>query len=338
MAKAKKLKSGNWRVQVGWTDTQGIKHRESFTASTKQEAEMLALKFKSDVDHFRSDSLTVKEALEKYIKSNEAVLSPSTIRGYKSDYRCLAPLYNYKIQKISSSDIQNYISSISGSVSSKTIRNRYGLLKAALTFAGIEKNFRIHFPAAAKKSKEAPENEEIMKIYRASSDVLKIIIELAAFHGLRRGEIAALQYGDLKNNILHIHSDIVKGPDGWVHKEVPKTSDSDRYITLSDRQVMMIGKGSPKEYIFKMSPNSIYNRFDRIRKKVGVNIRFHDMRVYYASSILSQGIPESVAKRSGGWSTSSKVMNEHYNKKIVSIEDSYIKKMNDYFDRIVSEN
>lgn len=338
MAKATKLKSGNWRAQVGWTDAQGVKHRESFTASTKQEAEMLALKFKSDVDHFRSDDLTVREALENYINSNDAVLSPSTIKGYWSDYRCLAPLYGYKIRKISSQDIQNYISSISDNVSSKTIKNRYGLLRAALSFSGIEKNFRIHFPTAAKKSKEAPENEQIMQIYRESSDTLKIIIELAAFHGMRRGEIAALKYGDLKKNVLHIHSDIVKGPDGWIHKEVPKTSDSDRFITLSDRQVKMIGSGAADEYIFKMSPASIYKRFDRIRKKVGVNIRFHDLRVFYASSILSQGIPESVAKRSGGWSSTSSVMQNHYDKRIVSIEEAYNSKVNQYFDKMVSDN
>lgn len=338
MAKATKLKSGNWRAQVGWTDAQGIKHRESFTASTKQEAEMLALKFKSDVDHSRSADLTVKEALELYIKSNEAVLSPSTIKGYQSDFRCLEPLYNLRIRKISSSDIQNYISSISGSVSSKTIRNRYGLLRAALSFSGIEKNFKIHFPAAAKKSKTAPENEQIMQIYREASDTLKIIIELAAFHGLRRGEIAALKYGDIKKKVVHVHSDIVKGPDGWIHKEVPKTGDSDRYIKLSDRQSKMIGSGPADQYVFNMTPASIYKRFDRVRKKVGVNIRFHDLRVFYASSILSQGVPESIAKRSGGWSSSSTIMQEHYDKSIVSIDEAYSKKVNQYFDKMVSDS
>ena len=237
MAKATKLKSGNWRAQVGWTDAQGVKHRESFTASTKQEAEMLALKFKADIEHQRADDLTVREAIERYIEANKTVLSPATIKGYQSDFNNLSPLYNYRIRKLSSADIQFYISSVSGKISLKTIKNRYGLLKAALAFSGIERNFKIHFPPAAKKQTEAPTNEEIIAIYKESSPTLQLIIELAAFHGMRRGEIAALKYGDLKKNELHVHSDIVKGPDGWVHKEVPKTSDSDRFILLSDRQV-----------------------------------------------------------------------------------------------------
>lgn len=50
MAKAKKLPSGNWRVRIySHTDVQGKKHYESFTASTKQQAEMMGAKFANNV-------------------------------------------------------------------------------------------------------------------------------------------------------------------------------------------------------------------------------------------------------------------------------------------------
>ena len=43
MAKAKKLKSGNWRVLVyEYTDEQKKRHYKSFTAPTKKEAEYMA--------------------------------------------------------------------------------------------------------------------------------------------------------------------------------------------------------------------------------------------------------------------------------------------------------
>ena len=46
MAKAKKLKSGNWRCLVyDYTDENGKRHYESFTAETKKEAEYLAAEF-----------------------------------------------------------------------------------------------------------------------------------------------------------------------------------------------------------------------------------------------------------------------------------------------------
>ena len=42
MAKAKRLRSGNWRVQATHTDEDGIKHRASFTDSTAYKAEARA--------------------------------------------------------------------------------------------------------------------------------------------------------------------------------------------------------------------------------------------------------------------------------------------------------
>ena len=54
MATAKKQKSGSWRVRIySFTDQDGKKHYESFTASTKQEAEMMAAKYQHSADKKR---------------------------------------------------------------------------------------------------------------------------------------------------------------------------------------------------------------------------------------------------------------------------------------------
>ena len=64
MSKATKLPSGSWRVRVySHTDTTGKKHYESFTASTKAEAELLASQFANDRDMRRSNDITVKDAV-----------------------------------------------------------------------------------------------------------------------------------------------------------------------------------------------------------------------------------------------------------------------------------
>ena len=46
MAKAKKLPSGSWRARAySYTDADGKKHYESFTAPTRAEAELKASEF-----------------------------------------------------------------------------------------------------------------------------------------------------------------------------------------------------------------------------------------------------------------------------------------------------
>lgn len=335
MAKAKKLKSGNWRCLVySHTDSHGKRIYESFTASTKAEAEALAAQFKLDTDRKRTEDITVKEAVENYLNANEGVLSPSTLHNYRKDAKCYESIAGLKIRKITSNDLQNFITSQSDKgLAPKTVKNRYGLLRTVLTYYGIDKNFLVHLPKKAKVRRNAPENEQINALMEAASPEVKLAIVLAAHHSLRRGEVCSLKYKDLEGNRLYIHSDIVKGDNGWIYKENPKTDASNRYAFLSPAEMEMIGEGDPEEYIIGLMPGSLGNKYLRLRKKVGLdNIRFHDLRVYFASISAAMGIPELYTAHHGGWREGSTVLKEHYQKPIVSIDEGYANKLNDYFD------
>ena len=87
MATAKKLPSGSWRVQLYAGKTPDGKRRYlSFTANTKKEAEYQALQYQLHYKEVNRDptSMTLDEAMEKYISSKDGILSPSTIRGYEN--------------------------------------------------------------------------------------------------------------------------------------------------------------------------------------------------------------------------------------------------------------
>lgn len=339
MAKAKKLPSGNWRVRVfSHTDSDGKKHYESFTASTKQQAEMMAAKFANDVDRNRADDITVGECVQRYIDANENILSPSTINGYRVDSRRFKPIERLRIRKLSSNDIQGFINGLNArGLSPKSVKNTWGLLRTSLTFSGIDKQFLIHLPANPRKKKTAPESEQVKLLYENASPMMKKAIMLAARHSLRRGEICALKYKDLNGDVLYVHSDVVKSADGhsWVHKDIPKTSDSNREIYLSEKDLELIGTGEPDEYIVPVVPTSIGTNFDRLRKRTGVKIRFHDLRVYFASISAAMGIPELFTATQGGWKEGSQVLKDHYKKPIASINEGYARKLNQYFDDIM---
>lgn len=339
MAKAKKLPSGNWRVRVyTHTDASGKQHYESFTAPTKTQAEMMAAKFASDVDRRRAQDLTVQEAVQNYISSKKSVFSPSTINGYRIDSKRFEPISHLRIRKINSKDMQDFISLlIDKNLSPKTIKNTYGLLLSSLKFAGIDTDYKVHLPSSPVSKRIAPESEQITELYNNASHYMKIAIMLAAFHSLRRGEICGLKYGDLNGNELYIHSDVVKTADGksWYHKEIPKTEQSNRVVYLREKELELIGTGAPDEYIVPLVPNSIGTNFDRLKKRTGINIRFHDLRVYFASISAAIGIPEVVTSHHGGWKEGSQVLKRHYQKPIQSIDEGYAKKLNNYFEEIL---
>lgn len=334
MPNAKKLPSGNWRCRVySHTDSSGKKHYESFTASTKVQAEMMASKFANDNDHKRSEDITVEQALKNYMESNRNVLSPSTLYGYEEAYKRLKDFYHLRIRKVNSAQAQNVISHlVDKGYSPKTVKNTYAFFKASLAFSGAETNFRIHLPSTVKKPQNAPENEDIQVLYENANDTMKLAILFGCL-SLRRGEISALKYGDLKDNALFVHSDMVWGTDRkWHYKEVPKTDASYRTVYLPDFMLEMIGKGNPKDYIMDVKPNAIGNGFLRLKKKVGVDIRFHDLRHYFASLAKVLDVPDTYTASLGGWRNGSKVLKEVYQNNIVSLNEVYAGKINKHLE------
>lgn len=337
MATAKKLPSGSWRCRVySHTDSTGKRIYESFTASSKREAELMAVKFQANRERQRADDLTVKEAVQRYIDSNKNVLSPSTLRGYTMDAKRLAPIDYLKVRKIKSSDIQFFISDISVKYSPKTVKNTYALLITSITACGIENRFKVNLPTIPKKRKIAPENEQIKALYDTANDTMKKAIILAAFHSLRRGEICGLKYGDINGNALYVHSDVVIGLEGRIHKDIPKTDTSNRMVYLTPRELEILGSGNPNDYIVPIAPSTLDHNFLALTKKLGIEgITLHTLRSYFASVAVAIGIPDLYTSHMGGWKENSTVLKEVYQKKIVSMDEAYSAQLNSYFDDIM---
>ena len=75
MAKAKRLPSGNWRIQVstGEKNEKGKYIYQSITAPTAKEAELAALEYQVKHKEFARNpsNMTLSEAMERYIESKK---------------------------------------------------------------------------------------------------------------------------------------------------------------------------------------------------------------------------------------------------------------------------
>ena len=337
MAKARKLPSGSWRCRVySHTDENGKKHQESFTAPTKAQAEMLAAEYAASKHRRTRHDITVGEAIDGYIAAKEPVLSPSTIRGYdrmrKVDYDMIA---KKKVQSLTSEDLQLFVSDLARKKSPKSVRNAYGLLTASVSLYAPDLSFRVTLPAKQKKRPESLSDDDVRAFLNAASPKMKKRIALAVL-GLRRGEICAARYEDIKNGVLHIHSDWVQDRHNkWILKEMPKTSESDRYILLPAPLLEMIGEG--EGFIVDVNPDTLSRSFERLRDKVGIKTRLHDMRHFFASTAVILGIPDIYVADMGGWGRDSKAMKSIYQNNIKSMSDYYSKKMSKHIAGLLSE-
>lgn len=105
-----KLPSGMWRCQVMVNGK-----RVSVVSSTAAEAQARAVALKAGLieQKKKPSSLTVGEAIDRYIESKDAVLSPSTIRGYKQlRANAFQELMDKNLSGLTQEDIQRAVNRV----------------------------------------------------------------------------------------------------------------------------------------------------------------------------------------------------------------------------------
>lgn len=340
MAKAKKLPSGNWRVQIySHTDGTGKRHYESFTASSKHEAEMLAAQFKSRNQRIQRNQITVYECIDKYLTAKQGVLSPSTITSNRSmQRRFYESIKAVRIERLDSAIIQTWVSELSSRYSPKTVRNAYALLTASLRFSSARYSFDgVTLPTRVKRRISAPTDADVANLFNAAKPRLKLAIALAAFGSLRRGEVCALKYKDISGGKAFVHADVViDGSNGWFYKDYPKTSDSIREVWLPPDIINMIGSGDPEDFILNYKPSGLSKAYELLQKRLGTHIRFHDLRHYYASIGAVLHIPDIYLASFGGWKQSSPVMKDIYQNPIAPASEEYGRIMTEHFTQVMN--
>lgn len=338
MATAKKLPSGSWRAQAYLgRDANGKKIVESFTAPTKKEAELAAAQYVATHQKKDDNHLTVAEAIDRYITSKTPVLSASTIRMYRQMQRIrYGPISDKQVFRLTTEDLQIYVSNLSLEVGPKTVANAYGLLSSSVALFRPDTTFHVTLPSRKKRRRISPSDSLVRELFEAADDTLKKCIALAAFGSLRCGEICALKHEDLQGNILSVHADIVMDEHNqWIYKDFPKTSESIRDVLLPDKVVQLLGDGVDDEYIIGLMPGRVSDRFAKLKKRLGYDVRLHDMRHYYASIGAVLGVPDIYLSQFGGWRPDSPVMKNVYQNVITSEASRYAMAMADHFNGVI---
>lgn len=317
MAKATKLPSGNWRVQLYCgKDENGKRIMESFTAPTKREAERLAANFDGDRKRRAADRaagrIQLAEAMDTYIETCRATnRSPATIRGYCSIRRRFGSLLAMHVNAIRVQDVQKAVNEWSASgLSPKSIRNRIGLFTSTLGSLSITLDLSsLKLPAVHKKEMVIPEDTDVQRMvaYLREKDTdLFLAVLLAATLGLRRSEICALEWSDIdfKAGTLSITKAVVRGDDNLHHTKITKTRAGTRTLFIAPDVLAELKKYRQiNKKVVNVTPETVTKRYIRLKKKMNVPGRFHDLRHYMASVMAALNVPIKYAVEIMGHST-----------------------------------
>ena len=308
--KPEKLKSGNWRCKVFLgTDPNGKKLFKSITAPTKKEALALAAELACDKTKMQKAGLTVGYCIDAYIREKESELSPHTVQGYKAMAKIrYDSIRDIPIVNLTARDVQILMSDLYG-LSHKTKKNVLGLLTASLRYFEQPLDVSSVKIGRQKKEKFAPPSHDcVARLINESKGELKLMIMLGALCGLRRGEVFGLKTKnvDIKKKQIYIDSTLIYADKIYV-TGLTKNESSVRTVDLPDIVVEEIKPyvAAGNELVFQTPMNTAMKHYYALRDRLEgcSNIRFHDLRHYYASALVIAGVPDTYAMKMGGWKT-----------------------------------
>lgn len=325
-----KLPSGMYRCQV-MVDGKRVSVLDKSPAVAQAKA--VALKNGLIEEKKSGSSMTVGQAIDRYIESKDAVLSPSTVAGYKRvrGY-ALQDLMPVKLSDLTQEDVQKSINKMARVKSPKSVRNAHGLLSAALAEYRPDMTLRTTLPQKQKYDVAVPTDDEIECIvYSARGTEMELPVLLAIWLGLRVSEIIGLTWDSLEGDMLHIKAAIVDGERGPVKKGT-KTYSGNRKIRLpSYLKELIYAQPKNGEHIISLSRRAISGRFETICKQAGVpHFRFHDMRHANASIMLALGIPDKYAMERMGHATNN-MLKTVYQHTMRSKQDEVADLVDNYF-------
>lgn len=382
MATAKKLPSGSWRCQVyshnepvfdsnGYPvidpKTKRQKQKRIYVSFTsddpskrgKAEAEHAAAEYQLNKGKNnsrrkqKSGNMTLKNAMEQYISDTQAVLSGTTIQGYKKEqYDSYSFLMDKKLREITSDDLQYAVDMDTKRVSKrskknkkpispKTVRNTFNYVLTVIRHYYPGDSYIVKLPTVPKKVKELLPAQTVINLIKGTDIELPCL--LACWLSFSMSEIRGIRLKDISGDYITLNQVVVDIDCTPTPKETGKAEPRLRkhripaYIKeLIDKEIQ--NATSQDDHLIKLSGHGIYMRWKRLLAQNNLpHIKFHDLRHLNASVMALLRIPDKYAQERGGWA-SDKVMKSVYthtfSEERIKVDDT----IDNYFESLLGIN
>lgn len=355
MATVRKLRSGNYQAIVtvdgkrisatGKTQDDALQSVFALVNNTQSPAPTLPTSITTptpqNTPQNTQPSMTVGEAIDRYIISKCTIISPTTCDTYRGLRRNqLQTLMPIPINCITQEMVQVAINSEAQKVAAKTVSNAYGLLTAALGMFAPSLHLSVTLPRRIKKDIYVPDSDEIARLYDKIKEynkgrLIKPFL-LATQCGLRASEIAGLTVDCVKADCIIINkAKVHTRTQGEVVKQ-PKSAKGYRSIPISQSLSTLLLKGCNGESVCGVSSHDITRMWGRFSKKYQLpqHLNFHALRHAFASNCLIQGIPQKYTAELMGHSGTT-MIDTVYQHTFPSAMDAYAKKLTNNADKLL---
>ena len=284
-------RSGWW---VSYVDASGKRKKEKVTAHTRTQAMTALAQIKTRIERDSimgvksASEITTAELLKRFKTHQKAHLRPTTFVRLNGILETLKAALPTLAKEITRQTVTEFVGKRSSEVSAGTVAKEFATLRHALQLA-VEWELLITNPAQGAKLPKVSEGRtrylsptEFKAALEAAPDWMRGPMALAAFTGMRRGEILGLCWKDidLANNRLYL-LETKNGTLGVVPLNALAVQ------VLKSRPV-----GRPAELLFPevdAAKLSVYTK--RVFKSLGIeDASFHSLRHTAASWLVMEGV------------------------------------------------
>ncbi|TYO97047.1 tyrosine-type recombinase/integrase [Desulfallas thermosapovorans] len=333
--------TNKWRLNVpGGTGPDGRRkvYRRTIEATSEREAKKQLDIFSAEVQkgqYVEPSKLTFAEFSQQWLESKKD-LAPKTRHRYKRmlESRILPAMGHMKLESIKPFHIMQFYENLQesgiredgkeGTLSPTTILHHHRLLVTIFN-AAVKWQILLTNPAARVEAPKVPrkpaacydENDIAALLEALDSEELKhrVLVYIALFTGLRRGEIMGLEWQDVDfdNSLLHVRrsSQYLPGQ-GSITKE-PKNETSKRVISIPSFVMALIKQYKTQQSQERLKLGDLWQGSDRlfttwdgkpghpewpsqwfskfIKKHKLPHLPFHGLRHTAATMLINQNIP-----------------------------------------------
>ncbi|NUU30849.1 site-specific integrase [Arthrobacter sp. C9C5] len=312
MASIQKRGNGSWRAR--YRDHAGKEHARHFSRKIDAQRwldEVTATIVTGSYVDPKAAQATVREWSEVWLKGYENN-RPSTVRQAKTHLKRINEAFGDRMLKsVRPSEVKSWTAKLSAEgLADSTVyalHSRLGQLFADAVHDGLLPKSplsRRTAPKAGRQRAYVATTEQVWGLHDAMPEGLRPAVLLAAFAGLRVAEAVALRVSDV-DFMRGIITPAIQYPGMEL-----KTEESKNPIPIPQDLCLELSKNHAKwgsetlvttEWGRSISPHRLEFRFREAREVVeGLpeGFRFHDLRHYFASLLISKGLDVKVVQKS----------------------------------------
>lgn len=314
-----KISDDQHKVQISIYDSNGKRHRKSFTASTKKAAIAMLNKFKAEYENgtlVAPQNITIEHYVKRWLASKEFTVKAKSYATYKfaCDKHIIPTIGGTKLQKVTTAMLNDYFGGLGRQgIASATMAQHRAILSGVMTLAVSEgiigKNPVASVTTIPKtRSKQVVLSDEQMtklldvaRVYKGKYKGKRLqciyhIILLALATGMRRGELLGLQWNNVGIDSIRIVDNLVE-INGEQVLDTPKSENGERSFSVEPEVLKILRDElwTDKEGLV-FQANGVFIKFTSLTRDyknclelAGIprTVRLHDLRHTHVTHLLA---------------------------------------------------